>query len=85
MATALFKTFRDDAGDRDYWLSQCEGYRVESSGRRIGTVQTVRYGSRADRPDTLVARTGFLGRKTMMIPVAEVIEVIPREQRIVVA
>ncbi len=49
--------------------------------RRVGTVESLTFESRADRPDALVVRTGFLRRKTA---ITDVIEIRPREERIVV-
>jgi hypothetical protein len=68
--------------DRDYWLSHCEGFTVMSSAGRVGVVKEVRFRSRADRPDVLVVRAGLLGRRTILIAIDDVDEVIPREKRI---
>ena len=84
MSATLFTTFRADKVDRDYWLGRCEGYRVESARRRIGIVESMTFVSRADRPDALVLRTGFLRRKPLVVPITDVVEIIPRELRIVV-
>src|SRR3989442_1095684 len=40
--------------DRDYWLSRCEGFLVESpTGRCVGVVAGLRFDLRIDRPDLL--------------------------------
>lgn len=69
--------------DLSYWLSRCEGFRVESPEGRIGTVEGVRYGSRADRPDALVVRAGFFGRRRLTIPVDQVERINARERVVV--
>ena len=84
MSGALFRTFRADTVDRDYWLGRCEGYRVESSRRRLGTIEALRFESRADRPDALVVRGGMFRRRTILVPVGDVLEILPREHRILV-
>ena len=52
--------------------------------RRVGSVESLTFESRADRSDALVVRTGFLRRKTVLIAITDVIEIRPREERIVV-
>ena len=69
--------------DPDYWLCRCEGFRVDSSAGRVGFVEEVRFRSRLDRPDALAVRTGFLGRRLLLVPVEEVEELAPREGRLV--
>jgi hypothetical protein len=49
----------------DYWLCRCQGFTVEASGRRVGLVDAVRFGTRLDRPDVLLARGGLLGRRLL--------------------
>ncbi|MDQ3890030.1 MAG: hypothetical protein M3312_05710 [Actinomycetota bacterium] len=84
MSGVLFKTFRAETLDRDYWLGRCEGYRVESSRRRLGTIEALRFESRADRPDALVVRGGIFRRRTILVPVSDVLDILPHEHRIVV-
>jgi hypothetical protein len=85
MEGSLFRTF-GGTGDLDYWLRNCEGFRVErADGGRVGVVEGVRFGSRADRPDVLVVRAGLFGRRELEIAAAAVREVVPREKRVVVA
>ena len=69
--------------DDDYWLCRCEGFRVESPTGRVGVVAEVRFESRVDRPDELVVRGGPFGNRVTVIPVAEVADVLPRHERIV--
>ena len=68
--------------DEDYWLCRCEGFRVDSPTGRLGVVAGVRFGSRLDRPDELVVRGGLLGNRIIIIPVSEIVDVRPPEERI---
>jgi hypothetical protein len=45
----------------------------------------VRFGSRLDRPDVLIVRGGLFGNRVIAVPVAEAIDVLPRQQRIVIS
>jgi hypothetical protein len=58
--------------DRSYWLCRCEGFRVESPAGRVGFVEGLRFRSRIDLPDLLEVSAGRLGRRVLMIPVADV-------------
>jgi hypothetical protein len=46
-------------------------------------VEAVRFGSRLDRPDELLVRGGVLGNRRLVIPVADVVEIDPRQRRLV--
>jgi hypothetical protein len=67
---------------RDYWLRRCEGFRVEGPGGRIGHVRGIRFGS-AGEPEVLEVRAGLLGRRTLLISVAEVSAIEPEDKRLV--
>jgi hypothetical protein len=69
--------------DQDYWLCRCEGFRVDAPNGRLGLVEAVRFGARLDRPDELVVRGGLLRNRTLVVPVSEIEEVVPRQQRLV--
>jgi hypothetical protein len=69
--------------DQDYWLCRCEGFRVDAPNGRLGLVEAVRFGTRLDRPDELLVRRGLFGNHTLVVPVSEVEEVVPRQQRLV--
>ena len=71
------------ATDVDYWLRRCDGFRVHSPEGRVGVVEEVRYASRCDRPDVIAVRAGLLGRLLLIVPVAAIAEILPREERIV--
>jgi hypothetical protein len=43
MATLDTRDPRDSSYRRDYWLHRCEGFRVESARRLIGTVYGLRF------------------------------------------
>ena len=82
--------FRDDRLEfprppslgRDYWLARCEGYRVDVADGRLGTVEEVRFRARHDRPDSLAVRVGLFRTRLVLVPVEDVSEIVPREQRI---
>jgi hypothetical protein len=68
---------------REYWLSRCTGYRVESpEGRRVGVVEGTRFQSRYDCPDFLVIRIGYFRAQREAVPVADVAEIEPNRQLI---
>ena len=69
--------------DHDYWLGRCEGFRVDAPSGRLGLVEAVRFGTRLDRPDELLVRRGLFGNHTLVVPVSDVQEVVPRQQRLV--
>jgi hypothetical protein len=71
------------ASNGDYWLRRCEGFRVDSPDGRVGFVEEVRYASRLDRPDVIAVRVGLLARLLLIVPVGEIAEILPREERIV--
>jgi hypothetical protein len=71
------------ASNFDSWLRRCEGFRVDSPHGRVGFVEEVRYASRLDRPDVIAVRTGRLGRPLLIVPVAEIAQMLPQEERIV--
>lgn len=73
---------RDSAYGREYWLHRCEGFRVESAGREIGTVHGLRFRGSIE-PDLLEVRCGLFGRRMVLIPVEEVEELVPEEKRVV--
>jgi len=50
---------------------------------RLGVVADVRFSSRVDRPDELVIRGGLFGSRVVVIPVSEIVDVLPREERII--
>ena len=69
---------------RGYWLRRCEGFTVETATKRIGRVAGIRYGERSNEPDVLEVRAGLLGRKKLLISVADVSEIESEARRIVV-
>jgi hypothetical protein len=60
-------------------LRRSEGFVVETASGRFGTVEAFRDGDGRDTADALVVRTGFLGRRRMLINVDDVGAVRPRE------
>jgi hypothetical protein len=73
----------DAASNVDHWLRRCEGFRVDSAHGRVGFVEEVRYASRFDRPDVIAVRAGLLGRLLLIVPVEEIAQILPSEERIV--
>jgi hypothetical protein len=67
---------------RDYWLRRCQGFRVDGPEGRIGRVRGVRLGRSAE-PEALEVQAGLLGRRTLLIPVTEVAEVIPEQRSLI--
>ena len=67
---------------RDYWLARCEGYRVDAPEGRVGRVEEVRFGARHDSPDSIGVRVGLFRQRLLIVPVQEVDEILPREQRV---
>ena len=67
--------------DRDYWLSHCEGFRVDTAGGRLGFVAEIRAG---DGPDdaVLAVRAGVLGRRIVLVSARDVDFSVPRAQRL---
>ena len=66
--------------DRAYWLSHCEGFRVDSVDGRLGYVEEVR----ADSSDDIVLaiRAGLLGRRIVLVSAHDVDFVVPRAERL---
>jgi hypothetical protein len=67
--------------DEGYWLRNCQGFRVESGGKRIGVVDDVLFG-RHSEPATLLVRTGLFRLGLRAISVAEIERIDPRGLRI---
>ena len=76
------RAIRTPVFDFDYWLCRCEGFRVDSPAGRVGVVVGAQFRSRHDRPDVLAVRSGPF-RRLLLVPVEEVAELAPREERIV--
>ena len=67
--------------DRDYWLSHCEGFRVDTADGRLGFVEELRRGADGEG-GVLAVRAGLLGRRNVLVPAAEVDFIVPRAERI---
>ncbi len=70
--------------DTDYWLRHCEGFRVESSRRRLGVVECVPAADALDGAEVVAVRTRGLRSRTMMVALDDVVEVRPSECRLIV-
>lgn len=68
--------------DRDYWLSHCEGFRVDFVDGVHGFVEEVRHALDPDRAPVLAVRVGRLGRRVVLVPVDDVAFVVPRAEHI---
>lgn len=68
--------------DRDYWVANSEGYRVDDGNRRLGFVEE----TFADDDDAgrtvIVIRGGVLGQRLCAARAEDVAWIVPREQRI---
>jgi hypothetical protein len=67
--------------DAAYWLRNCQGFRVESGGKRVGVVDDVLFG-RQSKPATLLVRTGLFRLGLRAISVDEIETIDPRSLRI---
>jgi hypothetical protein len=65
------------AVDENYWLGNCEGFRVEVRGRKIGTVEHVVFNG--DRPVQLSVCSGILRLRSKLVPIDDIAVVRPRE------
>jgi hypothetical protein len=63
-------------------LRSCQGFRVDGPQGRIGHVRAVRLDS-SGRAEVLEVRAGLRGRRTLLIPVSEIADVIPEQRRLV--
>jgi hypothetical protein len=68
---------------RTYWLRNCQGFRVEQGGKKLGVVDDVLFG-RQSEPATLLVRTGVFRLGLRAIPVDEIDTIDPRALRITV-
>jgi hypothetical protein len=69
------------ADERTYWLRNCQGFRVERGGKKLGVVDDVLFG-RHSEPATLLVRTGLIRLGLHAISVDEVETIDPRGLRI---
>ncbi len=56
---------------------------METPTRRVGRVAGIRYGEGSNEPEVLEVRAGLFGRTRLLISVAEVVEVVAEERRLV--
>jgi hypothetical protein len=70
----------EDAG---YWLRNCQGFRVEAAGKKLGVVDDVIFGQHSE-PATLLVRTGLFRLGLRAISVDEIEAIDPRSLRITV-
>jgi hypothetical protein len=70
--------------DRNSRLCRCAGFAAFDPGGRIGAVVRLEFGARSDRPDSLVVRRGWIRRRTIRVPVEQVVEVDLERRRVLV-
>jgi hypothetical protein len=68
------------AFDREYWVSRCEGFRVETPAGKLGIVEAV-LGADTDEP-VLAVRAGVLGRRVLLVPARAIDFIVPRAERL---
>jgi hypothetical protein len=68
--------------DSAYWLRNCQGFRVEQGGKKVGVVDDVLFGRRSE-PATLLVRTGLFRLGLRAISVDAIKSIDPRGLRIV--
>jgi uncharacterized protein YrrD len=68
--------------DSAYWLRNCQGFRVEQGGKKVGVVDDVLFGRRSE-PATLLVRTGLFRLGLRAISVEDIKSIDPRGLRIV--
>jgi hypothetical protein len=66
---------------RRYWLRNCQGFRVEQGGKKVGVVDDVLFGQHSE-PATLLVRTGVFRLGLRAIPVDEIETIDPRGLRL---
>jgi len=64
-----------------YWVAHSHGYRVEQGKRRIGFVEDTLVDER-NRELLLTVRGGVLGRRVSLVHSDQVMEIAPRDRRI---
>ena len=74
---------RGDVG-RDYWLSHCQGFRVDSADGRVGIVEEVVFASRRACPDALAVRGGLFGTRLLLVLPSDVEAISPRQRRLLI-
>lgn len=67
--------------DAAYLLRNCQGFRVEYGGKRVGIVDDVLFGQKSE-PATLLVRTGLFRLGLRAISVDEIESIDPRALRI---
>lgn len=70
--------------DSAYWLAHCDGFRVDGPGGQIGVVDHVEYGPQTDMPAALSVASGLWRIHYTRLPITDVADVRPEEERIVV-
>jgi hypothetical protein len=70
--------------DRNHPLLRCAGFAVFDPGGRIGVVAKLEFGSRTDRPDSLVVRRGWIRRRAIRVPVEQVVDIDLERRRVLV-
>jgi uncharacterized coiled-coil protein SlyX len=70
--------------ERDYLLSRCHGFRVDSDDHTLGFVEGVRFGSSATRPDVIEVRSGRFRHRLVLVSVEDVDDIVEEEEAVFV-
>jgi hypothetical protein len=69
--------------ERERWLPDCVGFRVDGPGGNLGVVEGV-HGDAADRRSLVIRGRGVRARR-LEVPIGEVLDIIAARRRVVVA
>jgi uncharacterized protein YrrD len=65
------------------WLDNCQGFRAEVAGKRVGVVEEVLHDADRGKVVGLLLRGGLFGTKITLVSSEDVVDVMPRSQRVV--
>lgn len=75
-------TSTDAAGEHDYWLCRCHGFRVDSPRGELGTVAEVLPPSSSARPDALAIALDEREWPLLVVAADEVDQIFPLDRRL---
>ena len=85
-ASRLIELPREFAGTgSSYWLCRCEGFEVVTGDVWIGTVESVCFARRHDRPDKLIVMTDGFRSRLLDVPVELVAEILHEDELVVLS
>jgi uncharacterized protein CbrC (UPF0167 family) len=74
MSTLVEHTPECHSWTDEYWLSHCEGFRVDTPDGHLGFVEEVAWSDDGAKPIALRVRCGFGGRGLVTVGIDDVIE-----------